>query len=88
MAALGNVVYEFGHFFLTTDKLREIVKMFMRLFLVATLAFFICGCSPAKKENVVIPKKNPDAEKVEDNKGDGREPPQGRGGQPKGPRRQ
>ena len=37
---------------------------------MVALAFFICGCAPAKKENVVTPKKNPDAAKVESQKGD------------------
>lgn len=43
--------------------------MITRLFLVAALSFFVCGCAPAKKENVVTPKKNPQAEKVEADKG-------------------
>lgn len=50
--------------------------MIIRLFLVATLSLFVFGCAPGKKENVVIPQKNPDSEKVEEQKGadEGRNP--------------
>ena len=47
--------------------------MIMRLFLVVALSFFVCGCTPAKKENVVIPKKNANSAGVEAQKGTGEE---------------
>lgn len=51
--------------------------MFTRLLVIAVLAFFVSGCAPAQKEKVVTPKKNPNAEKVEQRKGNGEDPGRG-----------
>lgn len=47
--------------------------MIMRMLLVVALSLFVCGCTPAKKENVVMPKKNENSAGVESQKGNGEE---------------
>ena len=46
----------------------------VRLFLALIVSLFVVGCAPATKENVVTPKKNPNADKVNADKGMGENP--------------